>query len=685
MDIAPPSPSYESEQTYFEAPPNGIDMRYSWNQPSGSGLGRHVMDVERDFNFAHEDLPSRWMTLGTSSAAQGDIDHGTAVAGVIVGAVNSYGIRGGASGVQYGTSSNNGTTVAAAITSASNALAAGDVLLIEQQFFGPASGLACPPIAGCAMVCPPTAGSQFEMVPVEWMQGEYDAIHTATANNRVVVEPAANGAMNLDSAIYNNGSGQNTFTSRDSGAIMVGAAVPTTLQPHCWTNFGTRVNIQNWGSAITTLGYGDVRVNGVDQNQWYTRTFGGTSGASAITAAAAAGLQGAFVASGVGPVNSATMRFALFLNGTPQPTPVTQQVGPRPDLRCTFKPGQPPAYNKLAAIRQSTNITALLTGTCAKALPVRSANSAGTWSGPSSLPGTSITPRGATVALTPWSTNRVAAFVVTTDGSLRYYYEESDGAWQGPFSLSAASFAPPGARIATGTQGTNQLDVFVVANSGAINMFKVTGTGTWSSATAITSNGFAAAGAPLATGKQVTSQLDLFAVTTNGTLKVLFATGTGSFSSASSISASGVFPASAPIATGAQGTNQLDVFGIGADRKLKAYWVVGAGFWNGPLDLSTAIATSGTEVTTTIWPSNQLNVFFMSSGGAVQWSRVVGAGSWSGPNAVTSGFFAYPNASIAAATEGSTKLDLFVIANAGLSRASTTSASGPFSSFTVMQ
>src|SRR5207249_6252797 len=93
--------------------------------------------------------------------------------------------------------------VADAVNRAAAALAAGDIILLEQHSPGPASNMACP--CNC---------EQFEYIAMEYWQANFDAIRSATTRGLVVVEAAGNGSMNLDSPIYNNAFNR---TLRDSG------------------------------------------------------------------------------------------------------------------------------------------------------------------------------------------------------------------------------------------------------------------------------------------------------------------------------------------------------------------------------------------------------------------------------------------------------------------------------------
>ena len=85
---------------------------------------------------------------------------------------------------------------------------------------------------------------------------------------------------------------------RDSGAIIVGAGAPGTAvnarSKLGFSSYGSRVDLQGWGSSVVTTGYGNQfsDPNPADVTRDYTNTFGGTSGASPIVAGAAVSLQG---------------------------------------------------------------------------------------------------------------------------------------------------------------------------------------------------------------------------------------------------------------------------------------------------------------------------------------------------------------------------------------------------------
>ena len=98
---------------------------------------------------------------------------------------------------------------------------------------------------------------------------------------------------------------------------------------------------------------------------------------------------------------------------------------------------------------------------------------------------------------------------------------------------------------------------------------------------------------------------------------------------------------------------------------------------------STAAAAAGSELAAAVFPANQLNVAYMTAQGGVNWLKVVGTGPWS-EALITGPEFAYSSSSLTFATEGTNKLDLFVVAHQGIARSSTASGAGPWSPFTPM-
>jgi hypothetical protein len=340
IDIPPAtviSPAFT--QRYLDRAPVGIDARFAWTLAGGRGAGFRLIDVECGWDLDHEDLPNPASVFFAAGWNLTQKEHGTAVLGELLAVDNGFGAIGIVPDLTVGVSSpiaasfpNLFYNVAAAFNNAAGALRRGDLLLIEQHYPGPSSGLNCGATA-CGNC------GQFEWVAMENFQAEFDAIRATTALGVVVVEAAGNGSMNLDSPIYGS---RFDPAVRDSRAILVGAGngrVPT-----CWSNFGSRVNVQGWGGSVQTLGYGDVRANGADALQWYTRTFSGTSSAAPIVAGAAAAVQGVRASLGLAPLSSTQMRTLLASTGTAQVAVmnpvwnVASVIGPQPDLCRALSP-----------------------------------------------------------------------------------------------------------------------------------------------------------------------------------------------------------------------------------------------------------------------------------------------------------------------------------------------------------
>ena len=329
----PTTPDFEPDQHYLDSPPDGIDARSLRVIPGGRGNGIRVVDVEYSWNTSHEDLPlglaSRVLVLPGQRASDpfNNDDHGTAVLGEIVALENNLGVTGivPASEAWLAPVYVDGWwNVADAISRATEILSPGDVILIEQQTFGPAPS--------------------FSYVPVEWNIAEFAAIRTATQLGIVVVEAAGNGSQNLDDPVYQ---GNFDRTLRDSGAILVGAgaspggAIPARSRL-AFSNWGSRVDVQGWGNSVVTTGYGTLQA-GVDRNRWYTSGFSGTSSASPLAAGAIAAIQALRREQGEPPLEPEQIRDQVACRGTRQTDSLTalatsEWIGPLPNAYGTASP-----------------------------------------------------------------------------------------------------------------------------------------------------------------------------------------------------------------------------------------------------------------------------------------------------------------------------------------------------------
>jgi hypothetical protein len=171
-DIAPSATatfgSWVGNQGYLNASPLGIDAKFSWSRPGGTGSQVRVVDIEYGWNTGHEDLGAGSTNL-PAVALRGNCpgtafslnDHGTAVLGIIVGSNNSNaaGVRYGVTGISYNSSygivgdfassacSVGNTADAINTAAASPTTVAGDIVLIEEQTYGPVTGCPQPPAA----------------------------------------------------------------------------------------------------------------------------------------------------------------------------------------------------------------------------------------------------------------------------------------------------------------------------------------------------------------------------------------------------------------------------------------------------------------------------------------------------------------------------------------------------------
>jgi len=326
----PVTPDFTGMQGHFDPAPSGINADIGADVCGGQGSQARVIDVEYDWNFSHEDVTKAVGALipNGTPAAPFPNDHGTAVMGILVGDVNSFGIDGIAPNASLrlvNASTDGGYALEDAIDVAAANMAAGDVMLLEQQIAGP---------NGCT-------NSVSGCVAVEWVQAYYDSIVAATADGIIVVEASGNGGENMDdTATY----GDPFPDGRaDSGAIIVGSGgVAGCVNPERarrpTSTYGARVNVQGWGECVVTTGYGTLQ-GGAGDNDAYSNTFSGTSSASAVVAGAATALSSAIQTLTAGTPTSTSMRADLMSTGTAQNTgagTLAGNVGPLPDLRAAF-------------------------------------------------------------------------------------------------------------------------------------------------------------------------------------------------------------------------------------------------------------------------------------------------------------------------------------------------------------
>ncbi len=354
------TPDFTARQIYLDAAPAGIDARYAWTVPGGSGQNVRIIDIEGGWRFTHEDLRQNWggVIAGTPSTDLGWRNHGTAVIGEFGGDRNSFGVTGICPDANTrAISIFGGIGAAGAITRAADALRAGDIILIELHRPGPRFDYAA-------------RNDQRGYIAMEWWPDVFAAIRYAVGRGVIVVEAAGNGAEDFDDALYDQRPVGFPATWRNplnpanpsSEAVVVGAGAPppgTHGRNHGvdrsrlgFSNYGARVDTQGWGREVTTTGYGDLQ-GGSNEDLWYTDTFSGTSSASPIVVGALGCVQGARRAAGQGLLTSPQAIALLRSTGSPQQDtpgrPRTQRIGNRPNLRQMIR--QPPVGSVVPLFR----------------------------------------------------------------------------------------------------------------------------------------------------------------------------------------------------------------------------------------------------------------------------------------------------------------------------------------------
>ncbi len=340
--VSPPVPDYESSQGYLNPATDGIDAKYAWNLPGGTGYGVTVCDLEYSWNLNHDDLPASvatWVMTGyTAQDPFNDDNHGTAVLGELASQRNSWGTTGASYGSYIAVAptflkplvGDSGWYLSVAMTYAAGNLTAGDVMLIEQQMPGPNWS---------------STSGDTGLVPVEWDLTTYNLVKTIVGNGIYVVECAGNGYQDLDNAIYNTGHAP-FYRTNHSGAIIVGAgAVPSSFGGSTtdrsrlsFSNYGTRVDLQGWGEAVYTTGYGSL-YNSEGKDRWYTGTFAGTSSSTPNIASAVALLSSideTYNTAVYRIIDPARMVHLLRFTGSEQQGgihPPWEIIGPRPDIQ----------------------------------------------------------------------------------------------------------------------------------------------------------------------------------------------------------------------------------------------------------------------------------------------------------------------------------------------------------------
>ncbi len=296
------TPLFISKQEYLNGP-GGFNVSIIRALPGGRGDNVTILDVERGWNFKHEDLIASKGKVVYGGDGADDYDHGTAVIGVLAGNENNFGIEGMTPKARILASAHSRTAsaddISKAIIAGTKHLKAGDVMLIECQ---------------CKF---PDSEREDDYIPIEFWPDNFHSLKLATQIGIIVVEAGANGKNNLDDERYYHRpkgfpkSWLNPFDRAvaDSGCIIVGAGQPypgTHNETRYYdrsrmyfSNYGSAFDAQGWGVDVTSLGYGDLFGKG-HFNQLYTNRFSGTSSATPLVAGCIALIQSWIKSGGAG-------------------------------------------------------------------------------------------------------------------------------------------------------------------------------------------------------------------------------------------------------------------------------------------------------------------------------------------------------------------------------------------------
>lgn len=330
------TPNYRPNQTYHDPAPVGVDADYAWATfgedvtDGATATWTAVIEWGTTFMATHEDFTT--VVMGTPEEAADTLNyHGTAVAG-IVGACeeNNVGIVGFTAdqAIHYYS--------VTALASIADVYTRVNSQLIEGEYTTGSWAYFADPLPP-GQTCPCNPG-QNGHVPAEYVPATKTAIANGIALGIHYLESAGNGCTNLDSPTFGN-----TFRwSTDTGAMIIGGIESTA--PHdaiCYTCYGERVTLNAWSENIVTLGYGTLRT-GSGRREYYSNSFGGTSGAGPIVAGCGGVLNNIYRSINAGAnISPTTLRSWLASGGTP-PGTTPGNIGVMPNLFAITSPNLNP-------------------------------------------------------------------------------------------------------------------------------------------------------------------------------------------------------------------------------------------------------------------------------------------------------------------------------------------------------
>ncbi len=311
-DIPPPTPDFTPRQKYFGPSPSGVNYRAAYVLGGGRAQGRTIAHIEGSWVVGHEDLALMTSAAYVSGPPTSNFanssswtQHGTACVGIMAADRNGYGVNGFASGRKKLLLACIGYGAARQINNCAGLSGPGDVF--SSSFAYVVSG---------------------KHAPLTWVRANYDAVRNATAKGITYAFAAGNSNKDLMDPIYR---GRFDPSKYDSGGVIVGASKTNGIDKISFSNYGKRVDCHAWGTGITTFGYGKLFNGGGDKRQYYTYSFGGTSGATPIVAGIAAVFWNAVKEQNGVSLKSSEVRNALRKYGTPQR--YGGHIGVQPDLK----------------------------------------------------------------------------------------------------------------------------------------------------------------------------------------------------------------------------------------------------------------------------------------------------------------------------------------------------------------
>ncbi|MFS1563019.1 MAG: S8 family serine peptidase [Candidatus Arsenophonus phytopathogenicus] len=300
----------------------GIDMEYAWSL-GVAGKGIRIANIEAAFNYEHINLKrDNFISLVVSD--EDEINHGTAVAGVMYAKDLGFGVK----GMVHDADALYGISVkpydaAGGIIRGLQHLRAGDIFIYELSI--------------------QTKPDDDTTQVADYCQSVWDITKAAT-DAGIIIAAEGNGGENLDDDYY-----AQYRDHGDNGAIRVGAGFKNQICRSFSTYGKTMIHVQVWGDSVVTTGFGTLYDGGPNNN--YASNFDGTSAATPIVASAAIGIQSWYKQQNGQVLTPREMRSLLIETGTPQRHGfINNYIGPLPNIR-----------NAINALQQQKIITYWIT------------------------------------------------------------------------------------------------------------------------------------------------------------------------------------------------------------------------------------------------------------------------------------------------------------------------------------